>query len=91
MKEEIGITKVSSKGQVVLPKIFRTKSEIKAGALLAVTRTKNGLIVLKKITSPILKEDLKTLRNIGKAWEEIGKGRFKKATKTDFLSELSKW
>ena len=91
MKEGVGITKVSSKGQLVLPKNFRIKSKIKPGTLLAVTRTKSGLIVLKKITSPLLKEELNTLRNIEKAWEEIEKGRFKKATKTDFLSEMSKW
>ncbi|PIV69803.1 MAG: AbrB family transcriptional regulator [Euryarchaeota archaeon CG01_land_8_20_14_3_00_38_12] len=91
MNEEIGMTKVSSKGQVVLPKIFRTKSEIKAGTLLAVTRTKNGLIVLKKITSPILKEDILTLKNVEKAWEEIEKGEFRKASKIDFIEELTKW
>ncbi|MDI6916960.1 MAG: AbrB/MazE/SpoVT family DNA-binding domain-containing protein [Thermoplasmatales archaeon] len=88
---KIEITKVSSKGQLVLPKSFRIKSKIKPGTLLSVTRTKSGLIVLKKITSPILKEELNTLRNIEKAWEEIEKGKFKKATKTDFLSEMSKW
>ncbi len=91
MKEEVGITKVSSKGQLVLPQSFRIKSKIKPGTLLAVTRTKSGLIVLKKITSPILKEELSTLRNIETAWEGIEKGRFKKSTKTDFLSEMSKW
>lgn len=91
MNEGVGIIKVSSKGQMVLPKIFRIKSKIKPGTLLAVTRTKSGLIVLKKITSPILKEELNTLRNIERAWEEIEKGGFKKATVPDFLSEMSKW
>lgn len=88
---KIEITKVSSKGQMVLPKSIREKFGIKKGSLLAITRTKKDLIVLKKIKSPILKEDILTLKNVEKAWEEIEKGEFRKASKIDFLKELSKW
>lgn len=88
---KIEITKVSSKGQLVLPKSIREKFGIKKGSLLAITRAKKDLIVLKKIKSPILKEDILTLKNVEKAWEEIEKGEFRKASKIDFLKELSKW
>lgn len=91
MKEVIELTKVSSKGQLVLPKNIREKLEIKKGSLLAIARTKKGLVVLKKIKSPILEEDLLTLKNIEKAWEEIESGKFRKASRADFLKELAKW
>ena len=88
---KIEITKVSSKGQLVLPKSIREKFGIKKGSLLAITPAKKDLIVLKKITSPILKEDILTLKNVEKAWEEIEKGEFRKASKIDFIEELTKW
>ena len=88
---KIEITKVSSKGQLVLPKSIREKFGIKKGSLLAITRAKKDLIVLKKITSPILKEDILTLKNVEKAWEEIEKGEFRKASRTNFIEEMSKW
>lgn len=90
-KEELfELTKVSSKGQLVLPKDVRRELDIKKGTLFALT-TKGKLIMLMKIEKPILKEDLITLKNIEKAWREIESGRFKKASRDDFFKELAKW
>lgn len=85
------LTKLSSKGQLVIPKDLRKRLGIKEGDLLALTQTKEGLIALKKIKSPILKEDLITLHEIGKAWREIEKGKFKQMRTEDFFKELAKW
>ena len=89
-EEILEITKVSSKGQIVLPKNIRKELNIKKGSLFALT-TKGKLIMLKKIEKPILKEDLITLKNVEKAWREIESGKFRKASKKDFLKELTKW
>lgn len=90
-KEELfEITRVSSKGQVILPKSVRKELSIKKGTLLALTR-RGELILLKKIKKPILKEDLITLKNVEKAWKEVEAGKFKKASKEEFLKELTKW
>lgn len=89
-EELLEITKVSSKGQLVLPKNIRKELNIKKGSLFALTK-KGKLIILKKIEKPILKEDLITLKNVEKAWREIESGKFRKASKEDFLKELAKW
>ena len=46
MEKEIGFTKLSTRGQVVIPKKFREGLE--PGTLLAVTR-KGDLIIMKKV------------------------------------------
>jgi AbrB family looped-hinge helix DNA binding protein len=90
-KEELfEITKVSSKGQLVLPKNIRRELNIKKGTLFALTR-RGTLVMLKKIEKPILKKDLITLKNVEKAWKEIESGKFKRAGREDFLKELAKW
>ena len=81
---------MSSKGQVVLPREIREELHLKEGTILAAVK-KDDLVVLKKIDSPILKEDLETLKLVEEAWEDIDKGRFKKMKSEDFLNEIKKW
>jgi len=84
------ITKVSSKGQVVLPKEIRKELQLEEGTLLA-TIKKDNLIVLKKIENPVLKQDIETLRLIEEAWDDIEKGNAKKMKSEEFLNEIKKW
>ncbi len=84
------ITKISSKGQVVLPREIREDLDLKEGTVLAAVK-KNDLVVLKKIENPILKEDIETLKIVEEAWEDIEEGRFKKMKSEDFLNEIKKW
>ena len=53
--------------------------------------TKNDLIVLKKLETGIKPEDLRALKLIEEAWEDIEKGRFKRASPEKFFKELAKW
>ncbi|MCL5439747.1 MAG: AbrB/MazE/SpoVT family DNA-binding domain-containing protein [Thermoplasmataceae archaeon] len=89
-KIETEFTKTSSKGQIVIPSNIRKKLNIGTGSLLAVTAQDN-LIVLKKISSSISPEDIKTLRLIEEAWEDIDKGKYKVLSKDDFFRELKEW
>ncbi|MGC8561580.1 MAG: AbrB/MazE/SpoVT family DNA-binding domain-containing protein [Thermoplasmata archaeon] len=83
-------TKTSSKGQIVIPSNIRRKLNIGTGSLLAVT-AQDDLIVLKKISSSISPEDIKTLRLIEEAREDIDKGKYKVLSKDDFFRELKEW
>jgi antitoxin PrlF len=86
----IELTKVSSKGQIVIPGNIREQFNLQEGEVLAVS-TKGNIIVLKKIEDPLEKEDLRTLQEIKDSWKEVGEGKFKKMSSSDFLQEISKW
>ena len=87
---EIELTKISSKGQVVIPQEIREKLGLDEGETLVVS-VKDGLIVLKKIEGSLTEEDLNTLIEIKDAWQEIELGKFKKMKSDEFLREISKW
>lgn len=93
MKREIEVpelTKASSKGQIVLPIKVRKKLDIKNGNIFAVSARKN-MIVLRKLDTKMKMEDLKTLKLLEEAWDDIEKGRYKKTTPGKFFEELAKW
>ncbi len=86
---EIELTKVSSRGQVVIPQKVREKLRIIEGETLAVS-VEGDLVVLKKVSNP-LEEDLETIQDIKEAWEEIESGKYKRLSGEDFLKEIEKW
>lgn len=86
----IEITRLSSKGQVVIPNELREQIGLSEGQILAVS-AKDKMIVLKKIDNPMEEEDLRTLSEIKEAWKEIGEGKYKKMDSNSFLKEISKW
>jgi AbrB family looped-hinge helix DNA binding protein len=90
METEVEVTKMSSKGQIVLPKRIRAKLKIKEGTLFALKAT-GRVILLKRIDNPILKEDLEELEEARKAWSEIEAGNSHKLSKNAFLKELATW
>ena len=86
---EIELTRISSKGQVVIPLSIRKRLALKDGETLAVS-TKDDILVLKKIENP-LEENLRTLEDIKEAWKEIEAGKYKKLSSKEFLKEIAKW
>lgn len=84
------ITKASSKGQIVIPRVVRRKLGIKRGSVFAVSSRKD-MIVLKKLEIGIKPEDLKTLKLIEEAWRDIEEGRYKVYSKKAFFKEFAKW
>ncbi|MBU0906820.1 MAG: AbrB/MazE/SpoVT family DNA-binding domain-containing protein [Nanoarchaeota archaeon] len=85
----MGLTRISSKGQVVIPLGVRERLQIKEGETLAVS-AEDDLIVLKKVSNP-LEEDLETIEEIKEAWKEIEAGKYKKLASEEFLKEIEKW
>lgn len=84
------LTKASSKGQIVIPTQIRKKMGITEGSVFSV-RAQNNIILLKKLDTRINKEDMKTLKLIGEAWNDIESGRFGTAAPEKFFKELAKW
>jgi AbrB family looped-hinge helix DNA binding protein len=84
------LTKVSSKGQIVIPTVVRRKLGIKRGSVFAVSAMRD-LIVLKKLETGIKSEDLRTLKLIEEAWEDVERGRYKIYPKKAFFKEFKKW
>ena len=87
---EIDITRMSSKGQIVIPADLRYG--IKEGDKLVIIRSEDQLI-LKKADKfdKNLAEDLEFARRTEKAWKEYKAGKFTSKSKEEFLAELEKW
>ncbi|MBI5149016.1 AbrB/MazE/SpoVT family DNA-binding domain-containing protein [Candidatus Pacearchaeota archaeon] len=87
---DISITKISSKGQVVIPQEMRT--DLKEGDKLIVIKSDNRIILKKmKNFEKNLEEDLEFARRTEEAWKRYGKGEFTSMKAKDFLKELKKW
>ena len=87
---EIAITRMSSKGQVVIPSEMR--ADFKEGEKLLVIKSRGRLILKKaKDMDKNLEEDLIFARRTEEAWKRYEKGKFKSMSADDFLKELEKW
>ena len=84
------LTKASSKGQIVIPSVVRRRLGIKRGSVFAVS-AEGDMIVLKKLETGMKPEDLRTLKLIEEAWNDIEKGRHKVYSKKAFFKEFKKW
>lgn len=87
---EMDITRMSSKGQIVIPLDMR--KDIKEGEKLVIVKSANQ-IILKKASKmdEQLKEDIEFARRTEEAWKEHEKGKFKTLEFDDFMKELKKW
>lgn len=87
---EIELTKMSSKGQVVIPKEMR--KGFKIGEKIVVIKS-NGQIILKKASDldKKFKEDLEFARRTEEAWKRYEQGKFRTMSAEEFLKELRRW
>lgn len=87
---EIAITKMSSKGQVVIPSKLR--ENIKEGEKLVLIKN-NSQIIMKKIKDfdKNLKEDLEFAKRTEEAFKRYEKGKFKDVSFEAFSKELEEW
>jgi AbrB family looped-hinge helix DNA binding protein len=84
---QIDITKMSSKGQVVIPQELRR--DISDGDKLVVIRN-NDQIILKKADKfdKQIEEDIIVAKRVEAAWKEIEEGKYKRMSSEDFLKEI---
>ena len=88
--DAINITKLSSKGQVVIP--LEMRKDMKEGDKLLIIRNKNQ-ILLKKASDldEQLKEDLEFAQRTEEAWKQIDKGEFISVDSENLFEEMDKW
>ena len=87
---EINITKMSSKGQIVIPREMR--KNIKEGEKIVIIQNGNQLILKKaEDFSKNIEEDLIFAKRTEEAWKRYGKGEFVSMDFDDFLKEVKKW
>jgi|TARA_B100002003_G_C14048163_1_gene504889 AbrB family looped-hinge helix DNA binding protein len=87
---DVAITKMSSKGQVVIPAAMR--KGISEGDKLVIIENK-GQIIMKKADKleKNLAEDLEFAKRTEEAWKRMDKGEFKSMDSKDFLKALKEW
>jgi len=87
---EVGITRMSSKGQIVIPASMRTN--LPEGEKLLIIRDGERYI-LKPLTElePALQEDILFAEKTEQAFEEYTKGTFHKKKAGEFIDEISSW
>ena len=81
------ITKLSSKGQIVLPEKLRRGIEV--GTPFVVTR-RNNLIILKEVEG-LTREEEKEMKELDVIWKDIDEGKGITLSKEEFLKEMSLW
>ncbi|HLD04615.1 MAG TPA: AbrB/MazE/SpoVT family DNA-binding domain-containing protein [Candidatus Nanoarchaeia archaeon] len=87
---QIAITKMSSKGQIVIPSEMR--KDFKKGEKLVLIKNKKQLVLKKmKDLSKNLEEDLIFAKRTEAAWKRYEKGEFKSMDFDEFLKEVKKW
>ena len=86
---EVAITKISSKGQIVIPSNMR--KDIAVGEEFLIIKDGDKLL-MKKITelTKQLKEELLFAKRVETAWKTYEKGKFKSLSANKFLEELEK-
>ena len=87
---DVAITKMSSKGQVVIPTEMRIG--INEGDKLLIIQNDNQLIMKKasKLDNN-LKEDLEFARKTDEAWKRIEEGKGIKRDFDNFIDEMKRW
>jgi len=86
----IGVTRISSKGQIVIPSEMR--KTLKEGDKLVIIQNKDQFI-LKKVDdfSENLEEDLDFAERTEKAYKRIEAGEGIEMDFDDFVEEMKKW
>jgi AbrB family looped-hinge helix DNA binding protein len=87
---DVAITRISSKGQIVIPAEMR--EGIEEGEKLVIIRDEDSF-VLKKAgkLGKKLEEDLEFSKRIRAAWKKYDKGDFNEMKAEEFVQEIKKW
>ncbi len=81
------VTKLSTKGQVVIPESVREGME--AGTAFVVTKT-NNMIILKEVEG-LTEEEKKELKELDKIWKEIDSGKCDTYNVDEFFEKFKEW
>jgi AbrB family looped-hinge helix DNA binding protein len=86
----IAVTKMSSKGQVVIPAAMRT--DIKEGEQIVIIKAGDQIIMEKASKfDKRLKEDLIFAKRTEEAYKRYEKGEFVEMSFDEFMKDVKKW
>ncbi len=87
---DVAITKMSSKGQVVIPTSMRT--DLPEGERILLIKD-GERIILKRLTDlePALQDDVLFAEKTEEAFEEYRKGTFIRKKEGEFIDEIASW
>jgi bifunctional DNA-binding transcriptional regulator/antitoxin component of YhaV-PrlF toxin-antitoxin module len=81
------ITKLSTKGQIVIPEKMRKNFEV--GTPFTVTR-KDNLIILKSVEG-LTEKEKKELEEINEIWKDIDAGKCETYSVKEFFAKMKEW
>ena len=81
------ITKLSTKGQIVIPEKIREGIEV--GTPFSVTR-KDNLIILKSVKG-LSEKEKKEFEELNEIWKEIDEGKCETYSEEEFFKKLKEW
>ncbi len=81
------ITKLSTKGQIVIPENLR--KGLQAGTPFIVTK-QEGLIVLKEVKD-LTKQEMEEMKELDKVWKDIDSGKCESYTEEEFFKKMKEW
>ena len=81
------ITKLSTKGQIVIPEKIR--EDIEAGTAFTIVK-KGDLIILKAING-FTDEELEEMKEIDGMWKEIDEGKCESYDVEEFFEKMKQW
>ena len=81
------ITKLSTKGQIVIPEKIREGIEV--GTPFSVTR-KDNLIILKSVKG-LSEKEKKELEELNEIWKEIDESKCDTYSEEEFFKKLKEW
>jgi AbrB family looped-hinge helix DNA binding protein len=87
---EVGIIRVSSKGQIVIPSSMR-KDLAEGDELLIIRDGERYILKPLDELEPALKEDILFAEKTEQAFAEYKKGAFRTTEKSAFIDELASW
>jgi len=86
----ISTTKMSSKGQVVIP--LNMREGLKEGEEFVIVRDENRIILkLARDFEENIKDDLEFAKRTEEAWKSYDRGEFISMDADDFIEEMKKW
>jgi len=81
------VTKLSTKGQIVIPE--RMRRGIREGTAFVVSRH-DDLIILKKVEG-LTEEEEKEMKELDRIWKDIDDGKCTTYSEKEFFEQMQKW
>jgi len=81
------VTKLSTKGQIVIPEEFRKNLEVGTPFIIS---KQNDLIILKKVDG-LTEKEKEEMKELNKIWRDIDNGKCESYSEEEFFEEMKKW